>query len=71
MSIFKKEHTLVTSFEDSRYLEEFFKAYEISTDPKITQDGIVYKLKMYEQQFNALCDYVEELKLMGVYPIRL
>lgn len=71
MSIFKKEHTIATSFDDSKYLEEFFKAYEISTDPTITPEGIVYKLKMYERQFDALCDYVEELKMMGVYPIRL
>lgn len=71
MDIFKKEHALVTSFDDSKYLEEFFKAYEISTDPTITQEGIIYKLKMHERQFEALCNYVEELKMMGVYPIKL
>ena len=71
LDIFKKEHSVATSYDDSKYLEEFFDAYQIKHEALLHKGQIEFRAKMFAHEFNAFCDYLGELGLMGIYPIRL
>lgn len=66
-----KTRTFETSFDNSKYIEEFMREYSIKHDVEILAGRIRYKAKMFERQFNAFSTYIHDLGQMGVYPIML
>ena len=69
--MFKRTMKFETSFDDSKYIEEFMKEHAIKHEARVLRGGIGYTVKMIARHFNAFCIYLFDLGKFGVYPIRL
>lgn len=69
--MFKRTMKFETSFDDSKYIEEFMSEHAIKHEAHVLRDGIEYTAKMFDRHFNAFCNYLFDLGKFGVYPIRL
>ena len=69
--MFKRTMKFETSFDNSKYIEEFMNEYAIKRDVRVVHNGLEYTIEMLNRHFNAFCNYLFDLGKFGVYPIRL
>lgn len=71
-NMFKREHVIETGYDNAHYLRSFFDAYQLTESLRMFgPDRIVYRIDMTKREFAALCEYLNDLGKMGVYPILL
>lgn len=69
--MFKRTMKFETSFDNSKYIEEFMNEYDIGCNVHVVHDGLEYTIEMLDRHFNAFCNYLFDLGKFGVYPIKL